>query len=116
MSTLGAVSRERGVDITARELCSRLGITYRQLDYWLRCGMLEDNAAGSGSTRTFTPSDIRALTLAARLRSAGWSIADTTQLLAGYIDPRRLREQAQELLDIADQLEFERSWDLADAR
>jgi hypothetical protein len=37
------------------------GVTYRQLDYWCRCGILGPDHAtnlGSGKRRTFTPSDV----------------------------------------------------------
>lgn len=45
----------------APETCQIAGCTYRQLDYWCRRGVLNNNAAGSGSRRTFTDEEIEAL-------------------------------------------------------
>ena len=38
------------------EVCARAGCTYRQLDFWVRCGYLRPAraAAGSGTQRLFT--------------------------------------------------------------
>jgi hypothetical protein len=42
---------------SSREVCELAGITYRQLDYWIRCGRfgaeMLDDAGGSGSRRIF---------------------------------------------------------------
>lgn len=47
------------------EVCDLLGVTYRQLDYWLRNDVLPDTAAGSGSRRTFDRGDVLVLAVVA---------------------------------------------------
>lgn len=57
--------------------CSAAGITYRQLDYWARTGLLEPsirNAAGSGSARLYGFRDILVLKIIKRLLDAGVSL------------------------------------------
>lgn len=53
------------------------GITYRQLDYWARTGLVEPtvrNATGSGSQRLYGFGDILVLKLVKRLLDAGVSL------------------------------------------
>jgi DNA-binding transcriptional MerR regulator len=53
------------------------GVTYRQADYWCRCGVLdpENNGAGSGSTkyhaRRWAPEDVALLRVCGRLADLG---------------------------------------------
>lgn len=57
--------------------CSAAGITYRQLDYWARTGLLEPSirtAAGSGSARLYGFQDILVLKIIKRLLDAGVSL------------------------------------------
>ena len=57
--------------------CSAAGITYRQLDYWARTGLLEPSvrtAAGSGSARLYGFRDILVLKIIKRLLDAGVSL------------------------------------------
>lgn len=53
------------------------GITYRQLDYWARTGLVEpsvQNATGSGSQRLYNFQDILVLKLVKRLLDTGISL------------------------------------------
>ena len=53
------------------------GITYRQLDYWARTGLVEPtvrNASGSGSQRLYAFRDILVLKLVKRLLETGISL------------------------------------------
>ena len=62
--------------------CSAAGITYRQLDYWARTGLLEPsirNAAGSGSARLYGFRDILVLKIIKRLLDAGVSLQNIRQ-------------------------------------
>jgi len=43
---------------TAHELCARTGITYRQLDYWVREGLLPVAATASGPTNVHLPGTV----------------------------------------------------------
>ena len=57
--------------------CSAAGITYRQLDYWARTGLVEPSvraAHGSGSQRLYSFRDILVLKVVKRLLDAGISL------------------------------------------
>ncbi len=57
--------------------CTAAGITYRQLDYWARTGLLEPSvrpAAGSGSQRLYSFRDIIVLKVVKRLLDTGVSL------------------------------------------
>ena len=57
--------------------CSAAGITYRQLDYWARTGLVEPSvrsAMGSGSARLYGFRDILVLKIVKRLLDAGVSL------------------------------------------
>jgi DNA-binding transcriptional MerR regulator len=57
--------------------CSAAGITYRQLDYWARTGLVEPSvrtAQGSGSQRLYSFRDILVLKVIKRLLDTGVSL------------------------------------------
>jgi DNA-binding transcriptional MerR regulator len=57
--------------------CTAAGITYRQLDYWARTGLVEPTvrpAAGSGTQRLYSFRDILVLKVVKRLLDAGVSL------------------------------------------
>jgi DNA-binding transcriptional MerR regulator len=57
--------------------CSAAGITYRQLDYWARTGLVEPSvrgASGSGTQRLYSFRDILLLKVIKRLLDAGISL------------------------------------------
>jgi len=57
--------------------CSAAGITYRQLDYWARTGLVDPtvrSAAGSGTQRLYSFKDILLLKIIKRLLDAGVSL------------------------------------------
>jgi DNA-binding transcriptional MerR regulator len=57
--------------------CAAAGITYRQLDYWARTGLIEPSvraAHGSGSQRLYSFRDILVLKVVKRLLDAGISL------------------------------------------
>jgi DNA-binding transcriptional MerR regulator len=59
--------------------CAAAGITYRQLDYWARTGLVEPSvrlAGGSGSQRLYGFRDIFALKIVKRLLDTGISLKD----------------------------------------
>ena len=59
------------------QVCSIVGITYRQLDYWARTGLLHPSisqAKGSGSQRIYSYSDLLQLKVIKRLLDAGVSL------------------------------------------
>jgi DNA-binding transcriptional MerR regulator len=59
------------------QVCSIVGITYRQLDYWARTGLLRPSiadAAGSGSRRRYSYRDLVQLKVIKQLLDAGVSL------------------------------------------
>ena len=57
--------------------CGAAGITYRQLDYWARTGLVQPSvrgASGSGSQRLYSFRDILVLKIVKRLLDAGVSL------------------------------------------
>jgi len=59
------------------QVCSVVGITYRQLDYWARTGLLLPSiseAKGSGSQRVYSYTDLVQLKVIKRLLDAGVSL------------------------------------------
>jgi DNA-binding transcriptional MerR regulator len=57
--------------------CKAAGITYRQLDYWARTGLVEPSvrpASGSGSQRLYSFRDILVLKIVKRLLDTGVSL------------------------------------------
>lgn len=61
--------------ITSDDVCDAAGCTYRQLDYWIRCGLVEclGNTArnGSGSQRVYSHREVRVVAAIARLFELG---------------------------------------------
>ena len=61
----------------ARSACAAAGITYRQLDYWARTGLVEPSvrpATGSGTQRLYGFRDILVLKVVKRLLDTGVSL------------------------------------------
>jgi len=61
----------------APQVCNLVGITYRQLDYWARTGLITPSlqqATGSGSQRLYAFGDIVQLKVVKRLLDAGMSL------------------------------------------
>jgi len=70
--------------------CAAAGITYRQLDYWARTGLVEPSirpAAGSGSQRLYGFRDIIALKIVKRLLDTGVSLQNI-RIAVGYLRAR----------------------------
>lgn len=46
--------------LTSREVCEQTGVTYRQLDYWCRRGLVRPTveASGQGSRRGWARADV----------------------------------------------------------
>jgi len=63
-------------------VCQAAGITYRQLDYWARTGLVEPSirsATGSGTQRLYGFRDILVLKIVKRLLDAGISLQQIRQ-------------------------------------
>ena len=73
----------------APQVCKIVGITYRQLDYWARTGLLAPSiraAAGSGSQRVYAFQDIVQLRVVKRLLDAGMSLKRIRQAMGILAD------------------------------
>ena len=69
--------------------CSAAGITYRQLDYWARTGLVEASvreAAGSGTQRLYSFRDILVLKIVKKLLDAGVSLPNIRTAIATLRD------------------------------
>jgi DNA-binding transcriptional MerR regulator len=86
----GTIDDNAGDDHTTRsdegfrgaQVCSLVGITYRQLDYWARTGLLRPSitdATGSGSQRRYSYSDVLELKVIKRLLDAGLKLQQARQ-------------------------------------
>jgi len=68
---------EQEIGYRGATACQAAGISYRQLDYWARTGLVEPtvrSAAGSGSQRLYGFKDILVLKVVKRLLDAGVSL------------------------------------------
>ena len=68
----------------APQVCKIVGITYRQLDYWARTGLLTPSiqtAQGSGSQRLYSFQDVVQLRVIKRLLDAGMSLKKIRQAM-----------------------------------
>ena len=69
--------------------CAAAGITYRQLDYWARTGLVEPSirpATGSGTQRLYGFRDILVLKIVKRLLDAGVSLQQIRQAVTHLVD------------------------------
>ncbi len=81
---VGAGAGETRLGYRGPQVCSIVGITYRQLDYWARTGLLEPSvsrARGSGSQRLYSYSDLLQLKVIKRLVDAGVSLHSTRKAI-----------------------------------
>lgn len=65
-------------------VCKTVGITYRQLDYWARTGLVEPSiksAEGSGSQRLYSFADVVHLKIIKNLLDAGVSLQQTRKAI-----------------------------------
>jgi DNA-binding transcriptional MerR regulator len=70
-------AQPEGLGYRGPTACAAAGITYRQLDYWARTGLVEPSvrsAAGSGSQRLYSFRDILVLKVVKRLLDTGISL------------------------------------------
>ena len=74
-----------GLGYRGQTACTAAGITYRQLDYWARTGLVEPSvreAAGSGSQRLYAFRDILVLKIVKKLLDAGVSLPNIRTAIA----------------------------------
>ena len=74
---MAGVSSTRVGGFHGPQVCGLVGITYRQLDYWARTGLLQPSVAsatGSGSRRVYSYADVLELKVIKQLLDAGVSL------------------------------------------
>ena len=77
--------------------CKAAGITYRQLDYWARTGLVEPSirpATGSGTQRLYSFRDILVLKVVKRLLDTGVSLQQI-RVAVGHLRDRGVEDLAQ---------------------
>ena len=77
--------------------CNAAGITYRQLDYWARTGLVEPSvrgATGSGTQRLYGFRDILVLKVVKRLLDTGVSLQQI-RTAVGHLRERGIEDLAQ---------------------
>lgn len=77
--------------------CGAAGITYRQLDYWARTGLVEPSirtASGSGSQRLYSFRDVLVLKIVKRLLDTGVSLQQIRQAVT-HLRERGVQDLAQ---------------------
>ena len=77
--------------------CKAAGITYRQLDYWARTGLVEPSvrpATGSGTQRLYSFRDILVLKVVKRLLDTGVSLQQIRSAV-GHLRERGVEDLAQ---------------------
>jgi DNA-binding transcriptional MerR regulator len=78
-------------------VCRVAGITYRQLDYWARTGLLEPSlrtATGSGTQRLYSFRDVLVLKVVKRLLDTGVSLQQI-RVAVGHLRERGVADLAQ---------------------
>jgi DNA-binding transcriptional MerR regulator len=78
------VEESGSVGYRGPQVCSIVGITYRQLDYWARTGLLRpsiSDARGSGTQRRYSYGDLVQLKVIKRLLDAGISLAQARRAI-----------------------------------
>src|SRR5580700_2826405 len=76
------------------QVCGLVGISYRQLDYWARTGLLRPSLAdarGSGSQRVYAYSDVLELKVVKQLLDSGVNLQKARRAIAC------LRESGEDL-------------------
>ena len=93
----GSVSHADDAGYGAPTACQAAGITYRQLDYWARTGLVEPSvkpATGSGTHRLYSFRDILVLKVVKRLLDTGVSLQNIRAALA-HLRERGVDDLAQ---------------------
>ena len=82
-------AQPEGLGYRGPTACAAAGITYRQLDYWARTGLVEPSvreAAGSGTPRLYSFRDILVLKIVKKLLDAGVSLQNIRTAIATLRD------------------------------
>src|SRR5574342_240303 len=93
----GRADQEDSVGYRGVTACHAAGITYRQLDYWARTGLVVPSvrpASGSGTQRLYSFRDILVLKVVKRLLDTGVSLHNI-RVAVGHLRARGITDLAQ---------------------
>jgi DNA-binding transcriptional MerR regulator len=84
-----AIPGTRDLRFSAEEVTELAGVTYRQLDYWTRTGLLQDPRPelGSGKPRSFSLSDLVEIAAMRALIDVGFRVAVAARLASAERRP-----------------------------
>lgn len=88
------VDLRRFRSVSGPQLCALVGITYRQLDYWDRVGILSPSAKegrGHGNYRRYLESDVIGARVLKALIDAGVAVSEAARVLPFVRDPEGCR-------------------------
>lgn len=76
------------VTSSPRDIIAELGVSYRRLDYWVRCGYirLDDATPGSGHPRAWPDSEVAVAREILRLTSAGLTVKTAADAARAFIN------------------------------
>lgn len=105
-ATVSQIHPERSDDtaVTSPALCQQSGITYRQLDYWTRCGHLHphgDATPGNGIPRRYPAVEVDVASLAKRLIDAGFNPVPALALARQLVETGHQINLADGLIHLA---------------
>nr|WP_236945110.1 MerR family transcriptional regulator [Kocuria flava] len=92
-----AAVRDESIGYRGPTACKAAGISYRQLDYWARTGLVEPTvrgASGSGTHRLYSFRDILVLKIVKRLLDTGVSLQQI-RTAVGALRARGIEDLAQ---------------------
>jgi DNA-binding transcriptional MerR regulator len=72
--------------LSSQQVARQAGLTYRQVDYWSRRGLLGDQRTGSGNPRRYSPQQAEVVVMMARLLRVGFDLphaAEYAHILIG---------------------------------
>lgn len=73
------------MNVRGPQVCGVAGISYRQLDYWARCGYLRPSIAeanGSGTQRLYSLVDVHVAVVLAEMTRAGARVSSLAEVAA----------------------------------
>lgn len=90
--------------LSSEDAVTEAGVTYRQLDYWTRCGYVraEQEEAGPGFPRGWSRGEVEVLALLARLVRCGFSPARASVIARAAVEESPLMGESS--VEIADGL------------
>src|SRR4051794_12238092 len=109
---LGTTALQKSEGYRSPSTCEVAGITYRQLDYWARVGLIVPSvteARGSGTARLYSAEDVFKLHILKTLLDSGVSLQCARRLLEMHPDIAQAARRGEILLVNSDYSELANS-------